>query len=104
MNKFSPFHHRGSLPCNVCLHEQVARVDAWLVQGISLREIERRTGLSRAALQRHRVRGHVNEAIRRAHDVRYSRTFDAALHDESWRAGDDDKVKVRVELTRTQPK
>lgn len=38
MNEFSPFQHRGSLPCNVCLHEQVARVDAWLVQGISPRE------------------------------------------------------------------
>jgi hypothetical protein len=45
MNKFSPFQHRGSLPCNVCLHEQVARGRV-VGAGISLREIERRTGLS----------------------------------------------------------
>jgi hypothetical protein len=43
-----------SAQCAVFAHEQLAEVDAALAEGVALRELEERYGLSRSSLSRHR--------------------------------------------------
>jgi len=43
--------------CTVCQHEDLNKIDVWIVSGVSSLEIARRTGLSGSAVRRHRMSG-----------------------------------------------
>lgn len=51
--------------CNTCQHEEVEVINKAIVSGETIREISKRTGLSRSSLHRH-SKNHIPELLRQA--------------------------------------
>jgi hypothetical protein len=68
--------------CKVCDHPRIMQINAWIVQGVSSGEIERRVGgLSRSSIRRHRQAGmHLAHPAERLAAERDQGTYRLANH------------------------